>query len=229
VITQSFADGRPARRDPRRGPGPDLAHHSPGPTSYVDGRSAKTHPGIQGPRSRPGQAQSRAQPTPAHYGTAGRADPPGHSRCLGTGPTTHSPRIPRGAHWAAGRRDIPGHSSCHGSGPAMPGPHITHGTAGRRERPSGDTGPATAYPSGTSSLTQGGQAGTNRQRRPAGPVAREAQHATPVLTLVWQVRSNRAGHASDPAVTARARDVRNAKAKAQSSGNMGHGYLQRER
>ena len=107
------------------GPDRDLAHHSPGPTTYVDGRSAKIHPGIQGPRSRPGQAQSRAQPTPAHYGTAGRADPPGHSRCLGTGPTTHSPRIPRGAHWAAGRRDIPGHSSCHGSGPAMPGPYTS--------------------------------------------------------------------------------------------------------
>jgi hypothetical protein len=107
--------------------------------------------------------------------------------------------------------------------------HIAHGTAGRRERPSGDTGPATAHPSGTRTLTRGGQAGTNRQRRPAGPVAREAQHATPVLTLEWQVQSNWARHAREPAVTARARDVRNAKAKAQSSGNMGHGYLQRER
>ena len=99
----------------------------------MDGGPGETLPGIQGPRNRPGQAQSTGsvQSIPAHCracGTAGQEDTPGtHAASAPARPLTvpayheaHS-----ATHWAAGRWESPGHSSCPGTGPAMPGPCTT--------------------------------------------------------------------------------------------------------
>ena len=45
----------------------------------------------------------RLKLTRAPMGMAGRGDPPGHSCCLGTGPTAHNPHNSRGTPRAAGR------------------------------------------------------------------------------------------------------------------------------
>jgi hypothetical protein len=97
------ADGGPARRGPTARARTGFDPHSPEVTSFADGEPAKIHPGLQGPRSRFGQAQSKAQTHSCTQGMAGRRDPPGHSCCLGTGPTTHNPHISRGTPRAAGR------------------------------------------------------------------------------------------------------------------------------
>jgi hypothetical protein len=108
----------PARRGPTARARTGFDPHSPEVTSFADGEPAKIHPGLQGPRSRFGQAQSKAQTHSCTQGMAGRRDPPGHSCCLGTGPTTHNPHISRGTPRAAGRRKNPGiqvarASACH--------------------------------------------------------------------------------------------------------------------
>jgi len=58
---------------------------------------------FKGPGAGSAKHNPRLKLTRAPKGMAGRRDPPGHSCCLGTGPTTHNPHISRGTPRAAGR------------------------------------------------------------------------------------------------------------------------------
>jgi hypothetical protein len=76
AIIRGRQAGRPGPETrARTGPGLSQSRATP----FVVGGPGETLPGIQGPRNRPGQAQSSAQPTPAHCGTEGLEDTPGHS------------------------------------------------------------------------------------------------------------------------------------------------------
>jgi len=164
MTTQSFVDGRPARRDPRRGPGPDRAYHSPSITTFADGGSGRDTPGpSRAPEpARPSTVQS---PTDTIRGRRAGRDTPGPSRA----PEPARPVTVHAYHEAhTGRRAgrIARGIQVAARDPAQPCPaHTQHPR---------DGGPArSAYGHdrpghGTSQWhqhTHSGRPGTNRQRR----------------------------------------------------------------
>ena len=162
--TAGRSAGNPVKRA-RTGPSSSQSY-----ARLIHGRCAgKATPG---PSRAPEPAQPCTVPSPNQcctQGTAGRANTPGHSRCLGSGPTTHSPNTSRGTLWAAGQQRNPGIQVAPELVPPRPAPaiHARGGGPARVTLKAGTPRPQHT-PTGTKPLDPKGGPGHIWQRVPAG-------------------------------------------------------------
>jgi hypothetical protein len=179
VIISPSAHPRTAGRhagDPQHGPGPastptvQRSHHS-----RMANRPRYTR-AFKGPGAGSAKHNPRLKPTRAPKGwRAGEIRPGTHAASVParprTIPTSHEAHLGRQAGERTRAFKLPRHR------PATPGPPpFTLGTAGRRVRPSGDTGPTTAHPTGPPQSSRKGKGLSDPVERAGSDTASRSDH-----------------------------------------------------